>query len=151
VYAGKKELALSSQLFFLIHRSEQLNPSELEQNRMYLSDYVFEKELIYARRLLAEQQLALYEKIYPAFSANVAAPVLVIYMRDPATECLERIHNRNRPYEQRIELSFLEALGADYDRLFKDWTRCPVIRISTSEAAYVDRLIHQIKHYTVSL
>lgn len=151
VYAGKKELALDSQLFFLIHRFRQLDPSGLEPVRMSISDYVFDKELIYARRLLDAQQLALYEEIYPPFAAKVASPVLVIYMCDPTADCLERIHSRNRPYEQRIELSFLEALGCDYDRLFERWNRCPVIRISTLQATDVDRLAHQIKHYTVSL
>lgn len=151
VYAGKKELALDSQLFFLIHRSEQLNPSALARNRMNLSDYIFEKELIYARRLLDAQQLALYERIYPPFAEKVVAPVLVIYIRDPAADCLERIHSRNRPYEQRIELAFLEALGADYDRRFENWTKSPVIRISTLQATDVDHLAHQLKYYTVSL
>ena len=149
VYAGKKELALDSQLFFLIHRSEQLNPSVLEQDRMSISDYVFDKELIYARRLLNAQQLALYEEVYPPFAAKVTAPVLVIYMRDPVAECLERIRSRNRPYEQQIELPFLESLGSDYDRLFERWARCPVIRISTPQASDVDCLAHQIKYYTV--
>ena len=151
VYAGKKELALDSQLFFLVHRSQQLDPFSLVQDRMSISDYVFEKELIYARRLLGAQQLTLYEEIYPPFAAKVAAPVLVIYMRDPAAGCLERIHSRNRPYEQRIGLPFLEALGADYDRLFESWNRCPVIHITTSQAKDVDHLAHQIKYYTVSL
>ena len=151
VYAGNKELALDSQLFFLVHRFKQLDPSSLAKVRMSISDYVFEKELIYARRLLEAQQLALYEEIYPPFAAKVAAPVLVIYMRDPAAKCLERIHSRNRPYEQRIKLPFLESLGADYDRLLEQWNRCPIIRISTSQAADVDRLAHQIKYYTVSL
>ena len=151
VYAGKKELALDSQLFFLVHRAEQLAPSALTQGQITLSDYVFEKELIYARRLLNEQQLALYEALYPPFAAKIASPVLVIYLCDPATDCLERIHSRNRPYEQQIELSFLEALGADYDRLFERWNRCPVIRISTPHAGNVDRLAHEIKYYTVSL
>ena len=81
----------------------------------------------------------------------LGSPVLVIYMHDPAAECLERIHSRNRPYEQRIELSFLESLGSDYDRLFEDWNRCPVIRVSTSQAADVECLVHQIGYYTVSL
>jgi deoxyadenosine/deoxycytidine kinase len=150
VYAGKKELALDSQLFFLIHRFKQLDPSKLKNGQMTLSDYVFDKELIYARRLLDAHQLALYEAIYPPFAAKVATPVLVIYMRDPAMDCLGRIHSRNRPYEQRIELPFLEALGSDYDRLFEGWNSCPVIRISTSEADNVDRLAYQIKYYTVS-
>lgn len=151
VYAGKKELALDSQLFFLIHRSKQINPSALAPDRVSIGDYLFDKELIYARRLLDARQLALYEEIYPPFAAKVAAPVLVIYMRDPPAVCLERIHSRNRPYEQRIELPFLEALDSDYDRLFERWKSCPVIRISTSQAVDVDRLAHQIKYYTVSL
>ncbi len=151
VYAGKKELALDSQLFFLVHRARQLDPLALAPGRMSVGDYVFDKELIYARRLLDAEQLALYEEIYPPFAAKVASPVLVIYMHDPAAECLERIHSRNRPYEQRIELSFLEALGSDYDRLFEDWNRCPVIRVSTSQAADVECLVHQIGYYTVSL
>jgi 2-amino-4-hydroxy-6-hydroxymethyldihydropteridine diphosphokinase len=151
VYAGKKELALDSQLFFLIHRSDQLNPSKIAQDRISLSDYIYDKELIYARRLLSDHQLALYEEIYPSFAAKVATPVLVIYIRDPATECLVRIHSRNRPYEQQIELPFLKALNTDYDWLFEDWKKCPVIRISTSQAADIDRLAQQIQYYTVSL
>lgn len=151
VYAGKKELALDSQLFFLIHRTEQLTPPVPVRGRMSISDYVFDKELIYARRLLDAQQLALYEEIYPPFAAKVTSPVLVIYMRDPAADCLDRIHSRNRPYEQRIELPFLEALGSDYDRLFERWKRCPMIRISTSQAADLDRLAREIRYYTVTL
>jgi len=148
VYAGRKELALDSQLYFLTSRAVQLDPDLLAQGRLCISDYVFDKELIYARCLLDAQQLALYEHIYPPFAARVASPVLVIYMQDSAQNCLERIHRRNRPYEQRIELQFLEALGSDYERLFANWKACPVIRVSTCEAAAVDHLAHQVKYYT---
>jgi len=148
VYAGKKELALDSQLYFLTKRAEQLDPDLLAQGKTFISDYVFDKELIYARRLLDTKQFALYEEIYPAFAAKVTTPVLIIYMHDSAENCLERIHSRNRPYEQRIELQFLEALSSDYERLFADWKICPVIRISTSEDTDVDRIAEQIKYYT---
>lgn len=148
VYAGKKELALDSQLYFLTCRAEQLNPNTLEAGRICISDYVFDKELIYARRLLDTQQLTLYEEIYPPFAAKVAEPVLVVYLRDPAENCLERIHSRNRPYEQQIELPFLRGLDGDYERLFEQWKNCPVIRISTSQSTDVDRLANQIKYYT---
>jgi deoxyguanosine kinase len=134
-----------------VHRARQLDPLAMAPGRMSVSDYVFDKELIYARRLLDAQQLALYEEIYPPFALKVASPVLVIYMHDPAVECLERIHNRNRPYEQRIELPFLEGLGSDYDQLFQRWSRCPVVRISTYQATDVERLARQIEHYTVRL
>jgi deoxyguanosine kinase len=148
VYAGKKELALDSQLFFLTARIEQLNPNKLQAGTICISDYVFDKELIYARRLLDTRQLALYEKIYPPFAAQVTTPALVIYIRDPAKECLERIHSRNRPYEQQIQLKFLESLDFDYEQLFTQWKSCPLIRVSTSQSSDVDSLANQIKYYT---
>ncbi|MGB2809318.1 MAG: 2-amino-4-hydroxy-6-hydroxymethyldihydropteridine diphosphokinase [Sedimentisphaerales bacterium] len=155
VYAGKKQFALDSQLYFLTSRTEQLNPNILARGQIAVSDYVFDKELIYARRLLDNQQLALYEKTYPPFAGQVALPVLVIYLQDSAQGCLERIHRRNRPYEQKIELHFLEALGSDYELLFADWKTCPVIRVLISEFdctkdADISHLAEQIKCYIAS-
>ena len=133
VYAGKKELALDSQLYFLTNRVRQLDPDRLEKKQIYISDYVFDKELIYARRLLNDRQLIIYENIYPLMAAKIADPVLVIYMQDSPGNCLNRIHERNRPYEQRIQLKFLKDLRKDYDQLFSNWKKCPVIRISVPE------------------
>lgn len=150
VYAGHKELALDSQLFFLNNRVEQLNRKILEAGQIVVSDYVFDKELIYARRLLNSDQLASYEEIYPSSVTEIAPPVMVIYLTDSAEHCLQRIHNRNRPYEQRIEPQFLEALNSDYEQLFAGWKTCPVIRISASEFIKngdIDHLKNQIKSY----
>jgi 2-amino-4-hydroxy-6-hydroxymethyldihydropteridine diphosphokinase len=133
VYAGKKQLALDSQLYFLTTRTEQLNPDILSAGQTAVSDYIFDKELIYARRLLDARQLAFYEKTYPLLADQVSSPMLVIYLQDSAQSCLERIHRRNRPYEQRIELQFLEALDSDYQQLFSNWTTCPVIRKPVSQ------------------
>jgi deoxyadenosine/deoxycytidine kinase len=69
-------------------------------------------------------------------------------MRDPAQNCLQRIHSRNRPYEQQIELQFLQKLDSDYEQIFKQWKSCPVIRISTSKSTDADSLANQIKFYT---
>jgi deoxyguanosine kinase len=154
VYAGKEELALDSQLFFLTSRIEQLNHNTLAQGQIVVSDYIFDKELIYARRLLNMQQLVLYEKIYPPFSAEITQPVLVIYLTDSVQNCLERIYRRNRSYEQQIKLQFLEALNSDYERLFSNWKTCPVIRISIPKLDYtkddnIDHLTNQIRSYTV--
>jgi len=126
----------------------QLDTNRLKAGRICISDYVFDIERIYSKRLLDAQQLTLYEKIFPPFAAQVTPPVLVIYMRDPAENCLQRIHSRNRPYEQQIELKFLQELDSDYELLFKRWKSCPVIRISTSQGADADSLANQIKYYT---
>jgi len=152
VYAGKKEMALDSQLYFLTHRAEQLNRNILAQGQIAISDYIFDKEFIYARRLLNARQLALYEKIYPQFSVEITVPVLVIYLTDSAQRCLERIHERNRPYEQGIKKKFLEALNSDYEQLFANWKTSPVIRISVSKFDCtkdedINHLASQIKYY----
>ncbi|HSW02105.1 MAG TPA: 2-amino-4-hydroxy-6-hydroxymethyldihydropteridine diphosphokinase [Sedimentisphaerales bacterium] len=152
VYAGKTELALDSQLYFLVHRAEQLSCDHLASDRVFVTDYVFHKELIYARRLLDGEQLRLYESIYPSFARRVATPSVVVYLEDSPANCLERIHRRNRPYEQRLKLEFLEALDADYKRLFAGWKTCPVIRIpATRLTGYsqevVDRVVRQVLAY----
>lgn len=152
VYAGKTELALDSQLYFLVNRAEQLAPENLPRDRVFVTDYVFDKELIYARRLLDGHQLRLYESIYPPFAQKVATPVLVIYLQDSPSNCLQRIHSRNRPYEQRMRLEFLEALDADYKRLFAGWKACPVIRMPASRLTgytqeVVDHVVRQVRAY----
>jgi 2-amino-4-hydroxy-6-hydroxymethyldihydropteridine diphosphokinase len=156
VYAGKKELALDSQLYFLTNRTKQLNRDTLPAGRITISDYIFDKELIYANLLLSPQQLVLYKRIYPSFAAKVAPPVLVIYMTDSPRKCLERIHKRNRPYEQKIKLQFLDALDSAHQRLFADWKTCPVIRLSGSnfdctKIADINRLANQIKCYVADI
>lgn len=152
VYAGKNELSLDSQLYFLTSRVSQLSNHSLTAGEMVLADYVFDKELIYARQLLNAEQFALYDKIHKQIVYDIAAPVLVIYLVDSVENCLERIHGRNRPYEQRIQPQFLEALDRGHKKLFVDWKKCPVIRLSMSEFDYmqdsnIQHLANQIKSY----
>jgi len=152
VYAGRCELALDSQLYFLVNRTEQLDRSSLPRHRVFITDYVFDKELIYAKRLLDVEQLAIYGKVFPPFAARVTTPALVIYLEDSPRACLERIHRRNRPYEQRIELGFLEALDQDFKKLFVDWKASPVIRIPASRLTsysetVVEHVVRQVRAY----
>ncbi|MHC4620943.1 MAG: 2-amino-4-hydroxy-6-hydroxymethyldihydropteridine diphosphokinase [Planctomycetota bacterium] len=152
VYAGKKVLALDSQLYFLTSRIEQLNPKKLPLRHITVSDYIFDKELIYAKRLLNTQQLALYETVFQSFEGRIASPVLVIYLQDSVERCLDRIRKRNRPYEQKISPQFLKKLNSDYERLFAGWKSCPVIRIpmsnfDCSRKSDIKYLANQVKSY----
>ncbi|MFA5251432.1 MAG: 2-amino-4-hydroxy-6-hydroxymethyldihydropteridine diphosphokinase [Phycisphaerae bacterium] len=152
VYAGKKELALDCQLFFLTGRVAQLNHNSLKAGEVLFADYVFDKELIYAKHLLNAEQLTLYHTIHKQVISDIAVPVLVIYLTDSVEDCLERIHRRNRPYEQKIQPQFLDSLSRGHDELFADWKKCPVIRLSKSEFDYmrddnIQHLANQIRSY----
>jgi 2-amino-4-hydroxy-6-hydroxymethyldihydropteridine diphosphokinase len=155
VYAGRRELALDSQLYFLVNRAEQLDPQALPPDRVFLTDYVFEKELIYARRLLDAEQLRLYERIHQPFAQQAAAPVAVVFLQDTPQNCLERIRRRNRSYEQGITIDFLESLDGSYSQLFADWTVCPVIRVPAPrltgyDPTVVAHLAVQVKAYVAA-
>jgi deoxyguanosine kinase len=152
VYAGKCELALDSQLYFLVHRSQQLDKDVLPPGKVAVTDYVFDKEMIYARRLLNPTQLELYEKVYDPFARRVATPAVVVYLQDSPTNCQQRIQQRGRPYEQGVNREFLEALDGDYRQMFDRWKACPVIRVPAARLTgyaetVVEHLVLQVKAY----
>jgi 2-amino-4-hydroxy-6-hydroxymethyldihydropteridine diphosphokinase len=152
LYAGNKEFALASQIYFLTSRTEQLSSDNLEKSTIHITDYIFEKELIYALKFLDEKQLALYQKTNKQISTKVTKPVLVIYLQDTVTNCLERIHKRNRPFEQKIQPDFLQSLSEAYQKLFNDWKTSPLIRLSMDQfdctkSGDVDFLTNQIRSY----
>ncbi len=127
VYDGQKELALDSQLFFLKSRVEQIGRGELTPGMIAVTDYVFDKEIIYARLTLNNEQYDRYMAEYRSAAGKVVEPSLVIYLSTEPEKCLERIRCRNRPYEQKIELSTLEHLYEEYEKMFADWRKSPVI------------------------
>ncbi len=156
VYAGQNELALDSQLFFLASRLQQLSPKAHAAGKIAISDYVFSKELIYAEALLDQQQLELYESFYTLAYDKVLSPVLVIYLTGDPTQCHQRIRERDRPYERKIAIKFLENLNTRYEEMFRQWQACPVIRLDMAEFdsrkdADIEWLIDQIGFYVVQI
>jgi 2-amino-4-hydroxy-6-hydroxymethyldihydropteridine diphosphokinase len=150
VYAGHTELALDSELFFLSSSASQLRKDRLKAAKHYISDYVFDKALIYASYWLNAADFQAYKKHYDSIFGGLGVPVLVIYLNDSLQNCLQRIHQRNRPYEQQIEMPFLEHLAGGYEALYTDYSACPVIRMRPDEcreAEQVDRIAREVHYY----
>jgi len=150
VYAGRKDLALDSELYFLSSSVRQLSRESLKPGRVYLSDYVFDKALMYAQNWLEPEPLAKYEEIFAEKRKEIVSPVLVVFIVDTAQHCLERIHQRNRRYEQGIQSGFLKHQQDWYNKLYADWKTCPVIRIPAAECRtdeQVQKLAAQIQYY----
>ncbi|HEV58176.1 MAG TPA: hypothetical protein ENN87_11905 [Phycisphaerales bacterium] len=85
-------------------------------------------------------------------AGRVTEPVLVLLLRVTAEVCLERIHQRNRPYEQRLQLASLRTLVQQYEALFAAWRRCPVIRVDGDQfdgrrAEDRDWIVEQVRAY----
>ena len=150
VYAGHTELALDSELFFLASSATQLRKKQLKPAGYYVSDYVFDKVLIYASGWLNETDIQAYKKHYDCVFEEVHNPVLVIYLHDTIENCLQRIHQRNRPYEQEIKKSFLEHLARGYETLYTDYPVCPIMRLRPDQcwdAEQVSRIAEEVQFY----
>ncbi|MDD5135393.1 MAG: 2-amino-4-hydroxy-6-hydroxymethyldihydropteridine diphosphokinase [Phycisphaerae bacterium] len=145
VYAGRKDLALDSQLFFLLGRCGQLNPQNFKESQIAISDYIMDQELVYAKLWLNEIQFELYKKINYEISKSALKPTVVIYLKASAAECLKRIYLRNRPYEQGLDIKFLEKLCGEYDELFEKFNCCPVITVDANTLDF--RNSEQVKQF----
>jgi len=152
VYQGQKKLALDSEVYFLTNRVMQLDPNSLSPEKIYISDYILEKGMVYQNVWLDKNQQILFEKIHPVLAADVTKPALIIHMADTPENCLKRIHSRNRPYEQKIQPQFLKALAKGYDDIFKNWKNSPIIKIDIPKfdcmkKQDIENLANQIKYY----
>ncbi|HSV26847.1 MAG TPA: 2-amino-4-hydroxy-6-hydroxymethyldihydropteridine diphosphokinase [Sedimentisphaerales bacterium] len=152
VYGGEKGLALDSQIYFLTSRTEQLAKTALEAGKPFVSDYIFDQEHIYAARLLDTMQLGLYRGVNRCMAGQVCEPAVTVFLHDTAANCLERIKKRGRSYEQKMDVSFLEGLGRDYDEMFGGWSKSPLLRVDASvtdcrKSRDVRRLADQIRAY----
>lgn len=139
VYAGQKSFALDSQLYFLLSRCEQLKPDGFSQDNVAVSDYIMDKEMIYARIWLDAVQFEIYRKVNAVMGRTVAQPTIAIYLKLSPQKALERIRKRNRPYEQGIDLNFLEKLHIGYEKLFETFSRCPVITLDADSVDFRQR------------
>ncbi|MFP5504682.1 MAG: deoxynucleoside kinase [Gammaproteobacteria bacterium] len=136
-YRNPRQGALSTQLFFLLQRARQMQ--ELRQGDMFrpvrVSDFLMEKDRLFARLTLDEQEYRLYEQVYEHLTLDAPVPDLVIYLQAPVEVLLGRIAKRGIAYEQHIDAAYLERLSEGYARFFHDYDAAPLLIVN---AAYID-------------
>ncbi|MVN87987.1 AAA family ATPase [Deinococcus sp. HMF7620] len=122
-YAQPEAYAFQVQAFFLLSRFKQL--SALWQPGLYrdsvVSDYLFDKDFIFAAMNLKDAEFALYEDLYSHLSPRLPTPDLVVYLRADTDELLRRIALRGRPFEQDMKAEYLADLTARYDDYFRSY------------------------------
>ncbi|MFY9689338.1 MAG: deoxynucleoside kinase [Candidatus Acidiferrales bacterium] len=132
-YANRERWALGAQLAFLISRYEQLRTISPLRNRPVVSDYTQAKDPIFARALLHDREVELYERLSVGLHASVFPPDLTVYVDARNDVLLNRIRRRNRPYEASIDAKYLDALREAYTRHHNSTGRTQVLMFDTSE------------------
>jgi len=140
-YQDPRRWALSTQLFFLFQRVNQL--SGLKQldlfERPTVADFLFAKDPLFAQINLADDELALYQRIYAHLAPQVPPPDLVIYLQAPVDTLMARIRRRGNAYERAIEEDYIRRLADAYGRFFHDYAASPLLIVNSQNLNFVDR------------
>jgi deoxyadenosine/deoxycytidine kinase len=139
-YQSRKTYALPTQLFFLFQRARQLQA--LRQGDMFrpvrVADFLLEKDALFARLNLDDDEWRLYDQVYGQLRLDVPAPDLVIYLQAPVDVLLERVRRRGIGYERAIDEGYLAAIADAYTRFFYHYDAAPLLIVNAGEANFVD-------------
>ena len=140
-YQDMARFALPTQLFFLFQRARQLEA--LAQPDMFgrptVTDFLLEKDPLFARITLSAEEMALYQKIYDAIRPQAPAPDLVVYLQAAPATLHERVRRRAAQFERSIGEDYLALLAEGYARFFYNYAAAPVLIVNSENLNFVAR------------
>lgn len=143
-YEDRTRYAFQTQLSFLASRFNQqrrLAAKDLFQD-LTISDYLFDKDRIFARINLNDEELALYDRIYAIMSGIATKPDLVIFLQCSVDKLMDNIYRRGRAYERQISPDYLAELNEAYNQFFHHYDRSPLLIVNTNEIDFVSEPAH---------
>jgi deoxyadenosine/deoxycytidine kinase len=139
-YGDRARYALPTQLFFLFQRVQQL--ADLRQLDMFqellFADFLLDKDPLFARLTLADDELKLYEQILAQLRPQTPPPDLVIYLQAPPGKLAERVLRRGNPIEACVGEDYLATLAESYMRFFHQYDDAPVLIVNTENLNPID-------------
>jgi deoxyguanosine kinase len=143
-YENPERFSFNVQTFFLLSRFKQL--SSLAQQSLFeaavVSDYLFDKDFIFASMNLRDAEFELYKDLYTHLKPQLRLPDLIIYLRAETPLLLERIAKRGREFERNIDPNYLKTLNTHYENYFRAYTG-KVLTLEALEYDYVENLFDQ--------
>jgi deoxyadenosine/deoxycytidine kinase len=139
-YDDTARYALPTQLFFLFQRINEVR--DLVQMDLFstrtISDYLFEKDALFARLTLSDEEYKLYQAIYQSLAPQAPAPDLVIYLQASTDALIERVRRRGHRYERAISDDYLSRLANGYGEFFHHYDEAPVLVVNSERLNFVD-------------
>ncbi|MFK8015609.1 MAG: deoxynucleoside kinase [Gammaproteobacteria bacterium] len=152
-YKDPRGAALPTQLHFLFQRARQCQ--DMRQADLFeplrVSDFLLDKDRLFAQLTLDDDELALYEMVYEKLAIDAPKPDLVIYLQASVPVLVGRIRERGIDYEQRITENYLQRLSDTYTRFFHHYATAPLLIVNTDNANLADdsgqfeRLVEQVQ------
>jgi deoxyadenosine/deoxycytidine kinase len=156
-YADRPGAALQTQLFYLLSRHRQqvtLRQADLF-TQVTISDYLFDKDKIFACLNLDDNELFIYQHLYDLLGRDVVTPDLVLYLQAPTDVLLDRLRRRAANPESAafdLDPGYLRELNEAYHHFFFHYNVTPLLVVETSQfdsdatEEAVDDLVKQIRN-----
>ena len=139
-YDEKRGAAFRAQLYFLYQRYHRLCELSVEESAgPVVSDFLFEKDKIFAYINLDNEELRLYEKYFDLFAPSLRAPDLVIYLQAKPEVLRKRICKKRDPSETHVSAEYVEAVASAYEHFFFRYSASSLLVVDTSEIDFVER------------
>ena len=131
--------AFQTQLFFLLSRYRQ--QTELKQQDLFeqkiVCDYVFAKDLIFARLNLTDDEYTLYSQIYTLLDQRLPKPDVVIFLQASPDILMKRIKKRCKGYEKTISPDYVLKVSQAYSQFYFQYSDTPLLIVNTSGLDFV--------------
>ena len=140
-YQQPERWAMATQVSFLFQRIDQLaGLGTVGEGRRVVSDFLFDKDRLFAEQNLPEDELALYRRIHDSVHPTATPkPDLVIYLQAKPDTLMERIRKRGLDAERRITELYLQQVADRYTRFFYQYDAAPIFIVDAGQLNPVDR------------
>ncbi|MCH7588218.1 MAG: deoxynucleoside kinase [Chloroflexi bacterium] len=138
-YADRQAYAFQTQIFFLLSRYRQqsnIDAEHLADNNL-IADYTFQKDALFARLNLQGDELATYHQVHSALAERIHPPDLIVYLRVDTDVAMQRIAQRDRPYERNMAYSYINDLNKAYEAFMKNEVDQNVLVIDSNPLDFV--------------
>lgn len=143
-YRDAERYAFQTQIFFLLTRYKQQR--DLVQpdlfHRFLVTDYIFEKDKIFAYLNLQDEELKLYETLVGAIEHNIPTPDLVVYLQSSIPRLMQNIKQRGRTFEANMSEQYIRDLNEAYNYFFFRYKSTPLLIVNAAEIDFVGRKDH---------
>lgn len=138
-YEEKPGAAFAAQMYFLMERYRRLREVQVEAPGPVVSDFLFEKDRIFAYINLDNEELKLYERYVELLSVELPVPDLVIYLQAKPEVLEQRIRKKADPAEAQISPEYLAEVVKAYEHFFFRYSATDLLVVNTSEIDFVER------------
>ncbi len=140
-YRNRERYAFQTEMFFLLSRyRQQMSLSQYNLfNRVTITDYIIDRNRIFAYINLNNEEVRLYEDVYSILKHKIPKPDLLIYLQADIDTLKKRIKMRGRVFEKNISDEYLDEVNKAFNNYFFHYTQSPILIVNANEINFVEK------------